>query len=150
MGGVSGGQGQWKAGEDVPDSLLLSALSSLTLTSPDRPLPVPAASRPLPATPTPSRASPLTSGPDGFSRPPGELDRSQDAPWRSKDALETSRPVKHPSNMATNVPRVAPGQDVYVPMDPITEAARDDQREKQHRDTAQEPTSPGDGSQDGR
>ncbi|XP_034451244.1 LOW QUALITY PROTEIN: SH2 domain containing 3Cb [Hippoglossus hippoglossus] len=149
-GGVSGGQGQCKAGEHVPDSLLLSALSSLTLTSPDRPLPVSAASRPLPATPTPSRASPLTSGPDGFSRPPGELDKSQDAPSRSKDALETSRPVKYPPNMATNGPKVVPAQDVYVPMDPITEAARDDQREKQQRDTAQEPTSPGDGSQDGR
>ncbi|XP_062237261.1 SH2 domain containing 3Cb isoform X2 [Platichthys flesus] len=141
-GGVSGGQGQCKAGEHVPDSLLLSALSSLTVTSPDRPLP--AACRPLPATPSPSPASPLTSGPEGFSRPPGELDKSRDAPSRSKDALETSRPVKYPSNMGTNGPKVAPAQDVYVPMDPITEAARDDPRGKQQRDTAQEPKSPGD------
>ncbi|XP_060927648.1 SH2 domain containing 3Cb [Limanda limanda] len=136
-GGVSGGQGQCKAGEHVPDSLLLSALSSLTLTGLDRPVPVPvpAATRPLPATPTPSRASPLTSGPEGFSRPPGELDKSRD---KIKDALETSRPVKYPSNMATTGPKVSPAQDVYVPMDPITEAARDPQREKQQRDPQRE------------
>ncbi|XP_069379322.1 SH2 domain containing 3Cb isoform X2 [Paralichthys olivaceus] len=147
-GGVSGGQGQWKAGEHVPDSLLLSALSSLTLTSADRPLPVSPTARPLPATPTPSRASPLTSGPEGFRRPSGELGKSQEAPSRSKDALEISRPVNNLSNMATNGPKVVPAQDVYVPMDPITEAARYDQREKQQRDPAQEPTAGGGGSQD--
>ncbi|GLD61404.1 SH2 domain-containing protein 3C-like isoform X1 [Lates japonicus] len=137
--GVSRGQSQWKAGEHVRDSPLLSALSSLSLTSLDQPLP-----RPLPSTPTPSRASPLTSAPQRCLRDPsGDLIKNQEALSGSQDALETASLVKSLSNMATNGPKVVSAQDLYVPMDPITEATRnhvDDQKERQWRitQTAQE------------
>ncbi|XP_047184996.1 SH2 domain containing 3Cb isoform X2 [Scophthalmus maximus] len=135
-GGVSGGgQSQGKAGEHVQDSPLLSALSSLSVTSLDRPAPVSAPARSLPDTPTPSWASPLTSAPDGrcCSRPPGNPAKIQGAPSRSGEASE-------PSDMTTN--RVVSPQDVYVPMDPIAEAARDRQ------ERAQEATDPANGSQE--
>ncbi|XP_035514194.1 SH2 domain containing 3Cb [Morone saxatilis] len=132
---VSGGQIQWKAGEHVRDSPLLSALSSLSLTSLDRPLPVSPLARPLPATPTPSRASPLTSAPESFvSDPSVDPIKSQEAFSRSKDALKADRPITEPSNMATNGPKMASLQDVYVPMDPIGEAAHshvDEQKDRQ-------------------
>lgn len=125
--GVSGGKSQWKAGEHVQHSPLLSALSSLSLTSLDRPLPVSALARPLPATPVPSWASPLTSAPD----PSMETLKSREALSRSKDALETDKSVREPLNMATNGPKVASPQDLYVPMDPIAEAAHSHQTERQ-------------------
>lgn len=138
--GVGGVQGQWKAGEHVRDSPLLGALSSLSLTSLDRPLPVSALARPLPATPTPSRASPLTSAPEScFSDPI----KSPEAFSRRNDALETDRPVREPSNMATSGPKVVSSQDVYVPMDPIAEAARshvDDQTERRRGVTSKQET----------
>lgn len=84
-----------KTRDHVRDSPLLSALSSLSLSSMEPPQP--ASARLLPPTaPTPGRASPLTSASDGSH----EASRSQ-----------------HASN--TTSP-----QDVYVPMDPIVEAAR--------------------------
>ncbi|KAG7219213.1 hypothetical protein INR49_019273 [Caranx melampygus] len=88
--GESGGQSQRKAGEHVRDSPLLSALSSLSLSSPDRPLPVSAAGRPLPTTPSPTRTSPLTSAPESCST------KSQVAPSRSWDALEPVWPAAPP------------------------------------------------------
>ena len=68
-----------------------------------------------------SWASPLTSGPESrFDDPSADPIKSQEALSRSKDALGTDR---EPSNMATNGLKVASPQDVYVPMDPIAEAA---------------------------
>ena len=122
--GASGGQSQRKAGEHVRDSPLLSALSSHSLTSLDRPVPVCAPARPLPATPLLSRASPLTSAPKScLNDPSADSIRSQEALSWSQGALETDKPVTEPSNMATNAPKVSSSQDVYVPMDPIAEAA---------------------------
>ncbi|XP_040010961.1 SH2 domain containing 3Cb isoform X2 [Xiphias gladius] len=132
--GASGGQSQWKVGEHVRESPLLSALSSLSLTSLDRSLPVSAAARPLPSTPKPSRASPLTSTPEScLGDPSGDPVKSRGAPSRSKDALETWGPVEQPPNMATNGPKAVSMQDLYVPMDPIAEAAGNragDQKER--------------------
>ncbi|KAK5909328.1 hypothetical protein CesoFtcFv8_003268 [Champsocephalus esox] len=114
--GVSEGQSQWKAGDHVRDSPLLSALSSLSLTSMDRP---------LPATPTPSRASPLTFEPNGCVNDPSvDPIKNQGSQQRSRDNFETSRDVRGPLNVATNGTKTAMHQDVYVPMDPIAEAAR--------------------------
>ncbi|KAL7392044.1 hypothetical protein ABVT39_018756 [Epinephelus coioides] len=136
---VSGGQSQWKAGEHVRDSPLLSALSSLSVTSLERPV----SARPLPATPTLSRASPLTSAPEScFRDPPADPIRSQGSFLQSRDALESGRAME-PSNMATNGPKVAPLQDVYVPMDPIAEAARShvgEQTERQRGVTSTQET----------
>ncbi|XP_029295383.1 SH2 domain-containing protein 3C-like isoform X2 [Cottoperca gobio] len=133
--GVSGGQSQWKAGEHVRDSPLLSALSSLSLTSLDRP---------LPATPTPSWASPLTSAPEScFNDPLVGPIKSQGSLSRSRYALETGQAVREPSNMATNGPKAALAQDVYVPMDPIAEATRShvcDQTERQRGVTSTQET----------
>ncbi|KAL3062382.1 hypothetical protein OYC64_002233 [Pagothenia borchgrevinki] len=112
--GVSEGQSQWKAGDHVRDSPLLSALSSLTSMD-----------RPLPATPTPSRASPLTFVPKGCVNDPSvDPIKNQGSQQRSRDHLETSRDVREPLNVATNGTKTAMHQDVYVPMDPIAEAAR--------------------------
>ncbi|XP_075935001.1 SH2 domain containing 3Cb [Anarhichas minor] len=112
-------QSQWKEGEHVRDSPLLSVLSSLSVTSLDRTLLGPATARPLPTTPTPSRASPLTSAHEShFNDPSADPFKSQSVS-RSRDALE-----REPSDMATNGPKGASSQDVYVPMDPIAEAAR--------------------------
>lgn len=98
--GVSGGQSQRKEEDHVRESPLLSALASLSQTSLDRP---------QPTTPKPSRDSPLTSAPES-----GFRDALRD---RSKDDTDSS--VRNRSNMATNGPKVAPVQDVYVPMDRI-------------------------------
>ncbi|XP_068558873.1 SH2 domain-containing protein 3C-like [Cebidichthys violaceus] len=117
-------QSQWKEGEHVQDSPLLSALSSLSVTRLDRTLPGPAPARPLPTTPTPSRASPLTSAHESrFNDPSADPFKSQSVS-RSRDALE-----REPSNMATNGTKGASSQDVYVPMDPIAEAARSQTQE---------------------
>lgn len=118
--GASGRKSQWEAGEHVQPSPLLSALSSLNLSSLDRPLPVSAPDRPLPATPVPKWASPLTSASD----PSGDPLKSQEASSHSKYAIETEKSVREPLNMATNGPKVASSQDLYVHMDPIAEAAR--------------------------
>ncbi|XP_076586296.1 SH2 domain containing 3Cb isoform X1 [Chaetodon auriga] len=121
--GVSGGQSQWKSGEHVRDSPLLSALSTLSLSSLDRPLPDP---------PAPTQTSPLTSAPESrFSDPSVDLFKSQEGLSRTKDALDHDRPAIEPSNMATKGSKVSSSQDVYVPMDPIAEAANshvDEQR----------------------
>lgn len=118
--GVSVGKSQWMAGEHVQPSPLLTALSSLSLSSLDWPLPVSPPARPLPATPVPNWASPLTSAPD----PSVDPLKRQEALSRSKDALETDKSVREALNMATNGPKAASSQDLYVPMDPIAEAAR--------------------------
>nr|XP_057926341.1 SH2 domain containing 3Cb isoform X2 [Doryrhamphus excisus] len=91
-----GGGGRRQPGEHVRDSPLLGALSGLSLNCPDGPAGASAAARPLPATPRLSRASALTSDSDP---------RGQDA---------EGAPI---------VPK-SPAQDVYVPMDPIGDAAR--------------------------
>ncbi|XP_068594966.1 SH2 domain containing 3Cb [Brachionichthys hirsutus] len=117
-----------KAGEQVRPSPLLGALSSHSLTSLNQPLPSSSQSRPLPATPVPSWASPLTSAPEScFHDPSADLIMSQEPPsWRKK-AVETAVPVRKSSNMATRDSKVAPLQDVYVPMDPIAHNNVDDQ-----------------------
>lgn len=125
--GVSTGKSQWKSGEYVQHSPMLSALSSLSLTSPDQPLPVALSARPLPTTPVPSWASPLTSTPD----PPVETLKDQEVLLRSKDALETDKSVRQPLNMATNGPKATSSQDLYVPMNPIAEAVHSPQSERQ-------------------
>ncbi|KAL6114952.1 sh2d3c [Pungitius sinensis] len=106
-----------RAGEHVRDSPLLSALSSLRLTSLDRTLPGAAPARPPPTNTTatpPGPASPLTSAHGSpFDEPPADPFK------RSGGALE-----REPVNMATSGPRAASSQDLYVPMDPIAEAAR--------------------------
>ncbi|XP_045890222.1 SH2 domain containing 3Cb isoform X1 [Micropterus dolomieu] len=125
--GMSGGQSQWKAGEHVRDSPLLSALSSRSLTSLDRP---------LPATPSPSRASPLTSAPENcFNDLSADPFKSQTALSRRKDALETTRLIREPSNMETDGPKGVSSQDVYVLMDSIAEAARSHIDDQTERDT---------------
>ncbi|XP_067377055.1 SH2 domain containing 3Cb isoform X2 [Channa argus] len=116
--GGSGGQGQWKPGEHVRDSPLLSALSSLSLTGLDQPVPMSALARPLPATPLLSRASPLT------SKPQSCVSEHSGGPIEGKDALKTCRSTGELSNMATISPKVVSAQDVYVPMNRIAEAAR--------------------------
>ncbi|KAM9360876.1 SH2 domain containing 3Cb [Symphorus nematophorus] len=142
--GVSGGQRHCKAGEHVRDSPLLSALSSLSLTSLDRPLPASAPARPLPSTPVPSWASPLTSPHEcPFDDLTADPIKSQEASPRSKDALGSDGAVREPSNMATNGPKVASLQDVYVPMDPIAEAAhshKDEQTERRQGVTGKQET----------
>ncbi|KAM4746505.1 SH2 domain containing 3Cb [Anableps anableps] len=93
-----------KAGEHVRDSPLLGALSSLSLTSTEQPQLVLA--RPQPA--APSRASPLTSAPAG-------KDLSDD-PVTRREATGGKPAAEHLSMVSK--------QDVYVPMDPISERAR--------------------------
>ncbi|KAI3372941.1 hypothetical protein L3Q82_023381 [Scortum barcoo] len=111
--GPDGGRSLRKAGEHVRDSPLLSALSSLSLNSLDQNLPLPATARPLPATPTLSRASPLTLVPQSCFNDPM---KSPEA--KTKDAVG---PFRGPSNMAASSPKAVLSQDLYVPMDPITE-----------------------------
>ncbi len=127
---VSGGQSQLKAGEHVRDSPLLGALCSLSLTSMDQPPPV-SPTRPLPATPDPSWASPLTSVSESCLDDPPAV-KSQPAFLNSKDAA-TDRALKEPSNLATNGPKATSMQDLYVPMDPIAEAAHSSQDDKTER-----------------
>lgn len=115
---VSGGKSQWAAGEHVQPSPLLSALSSLSLTS---------TVRPLPATPVPSWASPLTLTPDT----PTETHKSREALLNSEDALGAVRSARELSNMAANGPQMTSPQDLYVPMDPISEFTLSHQTERQ-------------------
>lgn len=115
---VSGGKSQWAAGEHVQPSPLLSALSSLSLTS---------TVRPLPATPVPSWASPLTLTPDT----PTETHKSREALLNSEDALGAVRSARELSNMAANGPQMTSPQDLYVPMDPISEFTLSHQIERQ-------------------
>ncbi|CAK6976167.1 SH2 domain containing 3Cb isoform X1 [Scomber scombrus] len=125
----------WK-GEHVRNSPLLSALSSSSLSSLDRPSPVSVSARPLPATPTLHRASPLTSPPD-ISDPSsaGGLMKSREEPPRSRDAPVAERDISK--------------QDVYVPMDPIAETGRRHVDENQTGVTcSQETTKPLSGSQE--
>ncbi|KAM4578296.1 SH2 domain containing 3Cb isoform 2-T2 [Fundulus diaphanus] len=105
-----------KAGEHVRDSPLLGALSSLSLTSAEQPQPVLA----QPLTAAPSRTSPLTSAPAGCF---GDL---SDARVAQRDTT-TGKPAREHLHMVSK-------QDVYVPMDPISERARshiEPQAEKQ-------------------
>lgn len=125
--GVSRGNSQWKSEEYVQHSPMLSALSSLSVTSPDQQLPVALSARPLPTTPVPSWGSPLTSKPDS----PVETLKDQEVLPSSKDALETDKSARQALNMATNGPKVTPSQDLYVHMDPIAEAVHSPQSEKQ-------------------
>ncbi|KAM8885966.1 SH2 domain containing 3Cb isoform 2-T3 [Spinachia spinachia] len=102
---------QRRAGEHVRDSPLLSVLSSLSRT-----LPGPALAGPPPTNNPP----PLTSAHGS------RLDDPPADPFKSSGgALETE-----PINMATSGPRAACSQDLYVPMDPIAEAARRQTQEK--------------------
>ncbi|XP_069025503.1 SH2 domain containing 3Cb isoform X1 [Embiotoca jacksoni] len=130
--GMSRGQSKWKLGEHVQDSPLLVALSSLSLSSMERLQPV--SSRPLPATPAPSRASPLTSAPESHFNDPSEVtDREA---LRSRCDL---RAASETSVTATHEPKAGSTQDVYVPMDPIVETARnhvDPQTERQRQEAA--------------
>ncbi|XP_041642601.1 SH2 domain containing 3Cb [Cheilinus undulatus] len=103
-------EGQWTAGDHVRDSPLLNALSSLSLTSLDRPQPGSASTRPLPATPTPAWAS----------APETCQDKSYDDLTRSCGPSETGESP----TMAASIPKVVSPQDLYVPMDPIAEAGR--------------------------
>ncbi|KAG8011751.1 SH2 domain-containing protein 3C [Nibea albiflora] len=123
--------------------LCSGALSSLSLTSLDCPLPVSPLARPLPATPAARRASPLTSASENCSNDPSaDPIKRQEALSQSKDALVTDGPEKEPSNMATSGQTALP-QDVYVRMDPITEAARshvDNQTERQRGSTSTQET----------
>lgn len=133
--GESGRQSQRKSGEHVRDSPLLSALSALSLTSLDRP---------LPTSPVRSQASPLTSAPEScFSYPSVDPIKSQEALPRTKDALDPDKPVREPSSMAANGSKVASSQDVYVPMDPIAEAAHshvDERTDRQRGITSKQET----------
>lgn len=109
-----------KAGEHVRDSPLLSALSSLSLTTME---PLPVSDRLLPTTPTPTRAAPLTSAPDSPLRDQSHVKLS---------SHEASR--KKPKRELLNTSKAAPKQDVYVPMDPIFGAGHghaDHQTERQ-------------------
>lgn len=115
---VSGGKSQWAAGEHVQPSPLLAALSTLSLTG---------AVRPLPATPVPSWASPLTPTPDT----PAETRESRETLLESEDALGVVRSAEELSNMAANGPQMSSPQDLYVPMDPISEVALSHQIERQ-------------------
>lgn len=115
---LSQGKSQWAAGEHVQPSPLLSAISTLSLTS---------TVRPLPATPAPSWASPLTPTPDT----PAETRKSQEALLKSEDALGAVRSARELSNMAANCPQMTSPQDLYVPMDPISEVALGHQIERQ-------------------
>ncbi|KAM3611660.1 uncharacterized protein V6R79_022087 [Siganus canaliculatus] len=125
--GARGEKDQWKAGEHVRDSPLLSALSSLSLTSLDRPTPLPALARPLPSTPVLSRN--LTAPESCLNVPSVDPVTSQEALFQDIFALG----IGTPSNMACNGGKVASPQDVYVPMDPITEATHSHMDDKTDR-----------------
>lgn len=92
--GASGGRGQWKGEDHVRDSPLLSALASLSQSSPDRPLP--------------SRGPPPTSSLSPALREPISSEHG------------TASSVGRPPHMAADV---VSAQDVYVPMDRIVAAA---------------------------
>lgn len=100
-----------KEGERVQPSLLLAAMSSLSLAS---------AGRPLPATPLPSWASPLT---------PPTLDPQAETPSKCRDASEAvSQSQREVREEKARSPQTPSTQDLYVPMDPISEVAFRGQR----------------------
>ncbi|CAG5919364.1 unnamed protein product [Menidia menidia] len=128
--GPRGGPGRPKAGEHVPDSPLLSALSSLSLTSME-----PVSTRPLPSTPTPVRASPLTSAPGG------DVGNAPDDPAaRCQAPQRATKP--HRRNTA------ASKQDVYVPMDPVSDPQTERQRGLACAPGTSRTSSPEEGSHD--
>lgn len=108
--GMSGGQSKGKVEDCVRASPLLSALSSLSISSMEQPQPASGVARPLPTTPMLNRASPLTSAPDSCSNDPLA------DPITGHDVLTCREPSNAPANA-----RKASNQDVYVPMDPITD-----------------------------
>ncbi|KAF7662573.1 hypothetical protein LDENG_00232870, partial [Lucifuga dentata] len=160
--GASGGQIQCWVGEHVTESPLLSALSSLSMTSLDHPVPSSGKARPLPATPMLTHSSPLTSTPTSRFTDLNDSSRkstkNQEALLRCEDTLETGRTVEE-SNMA-DTPQIngstgvltCVSQDLYVPMDPIAEVACshvEEQRETQQGDMrTQETTKPANNSQE--
>ncbi|XP_041854822.1 SH2 domain-containing protein 3C-like isoform X2 [Melanotaenia boesemani] len=107
---------KWKAGERVRDSPLLSALSSLSSTNMEQLQPVLAC--PLPATVTPSRASPLTPAPEACLKDLSDNPVTIRKAPEINPALETGRKPSNVENTSTTLM-----QDVYVPMDPISETS---------------------------
>lgn len=97
--------GESRGEEHVQPSLLLAAMSSLSLAS---------VARPLPATPLPSWASPLT--------PPTPDPKGGDA---SEAVSQSHREVQKEK---ARTPQRPSSQDLYVPMDPISEVALRGQR----------------------
>ncbi|XP_068452302.1 SH2 domain containing 3Cb [Clinocottus analis] len=145
------GQSQRKAGEHVRDSPLLSALSSLSVTSLDQTLPRPGLSPgsspgpgpgggpgPSPALgpgPGPSPAQPLPSTPSPISSPLTSSSRGRRPGGPGGPAaVPFQRSVGAPG-MTGGGPKAAPPQDVYVPMDPIAEAARRQTQEAPERES---------------
>uniref|UniRef100_UPI003AACAA48 SH2 domain-containing protein 3C-like n=1 Tax=Centroberyx gerrardi TaxID=166262 RepID=UPI003AACAA48 len=146
---AGGGQSQQRAGEQVRDSPLLSALSGLSLTALDRPLPA----VPMPTRPPPPSHSPASDRGSSEPRTP------------SGESLSCEDAVEKPSNMAAaaapgppslvnrpNAVSAGPAQDLYVPMDPIAEATRGhvEQRTGKRRGVirTQETANPPEGSQE--
>ncbi|KAM9858654.1 SH2 domain containing 3Cb [Aulostomus maculatus] len=119
-----GGQSKAWAGDQVRDSPLLRALSSRSLTSLDRP---------LPTTPKPTEASPLTLAADSCIRDPaGGVMKNDEEELKTRDISEPVSPKESLSLMAAGGSKVS-AQDLYVPMDPITEAVhKDEQPERRH------------------
>lgn len=100
-----------RQGDRVQPSLLLSAMSSLSLTS---------VARPLPATPLPSWASPLT---------PATPDPQAETLSKGRDASEAvSQSQRDDQKEKARGQQTPSSQDLYVPMDPITEVALRGQR----------------------
>ncbi|KAM8865075.1 SH2 domain containing 3Cb isoform 1-T1 [Synchiropus picturatus] len=96
--------------DHVPDSPLLSALSTLSLSS----LPRSAAARPLPDTPSLKSASPLTFQPDSCSA--------------DRQGRDEHGPAGDPSSMRGS----AVSQDVYVPMDSISHGDKTHTQKVEH------------------
>lgn len=105
-------EGEGEREEDrVQPSPLLAALSSLSLNS---------AGRPLPATPLPSWASPLT---------PLTSDPSAETLSKGRDASEAvSQSQREVWEEKARSPQTSSAQDLYVPMDPISQVALREQR----------------------
>ncbi|XP_054867059.1 SH2 domain containing 3Cb isoform X2 [Amphiprion ocellaris] len=107
--GMDGGQSRRM--DHVRDSPLLGALSSLSLSSMEAPQP--ASARPLPATPSPSRAP----APGSSRAPPVD-------PVSSQEALKRKNTAESGGEAAAKSPKATATQDLYVPMDPISESER--------------------------
>ncbi|XP_037535941.1 SH2 domain-containing protein 3C-like [Nematolebias whitei] len=121
------GPSQWKAGEHVRDSPLLGVLSALSLTAMEQPQRVLA--QPLP--PAPNRPSPLTSAPDSCLRELPVLSHE------TRSCKAAAGPERDPSDMTSC--RAASKQDVYVPMDPISDRTRTRTQTQPHPQTARQP-----------
>ncbi|XP_034027018.1 SH2 domain containing 3Cb [Thalassophryne amazonica] len=106
--GRNGRLSQCQTGEHVRNSPLLSALSSL-----HRPGCVSVQARPLPDTPMEARYSPL---------PSVVTVGDQETPLTCKDALETDRTLEEVSNNNSTL-KATSTQELYVPMDPISETS---------------------------